>query len=303
MARDQRVKELQEFIDLTSDKVIREAAYPQEEWIINVGKGNSFLGGSLNSYSIVATQDNPPEINPQGGLLCLYKPESVNQDLEKRAANIAQHWQKIKAHSCYKRFHSYADNRLKYAVDTFEKKTKLKTASEALKSDFAQFRFYHLFAQYIESYLFYDEFGRPQKYADAIILRQAKGHAEKLLEGFREGLRLSNNHYQLEALLKQLLIEINQAPRKDKETPTAAKRRALEAFAFVSVDEFGETSATILGHLAEILGWNNPSNSTMEEIVATAKKKHQTATEKRQTEKAKKLAEALLQPPAIIAKK
>lgn len=301
MARDQRVKELQEFIDLTSDKVIREAAYPQEEWIINGGNTGTGLLSVLNNYSDVSSMDDPPEItrkiNTFKLLLDSNKPEPVKQDLEKRAENIAQHWQKIKAHSCYIRFHSYADNRLKYAVVTFEKKTKLKTASEALKSDFAQFRFYHLFAQYIESYLFYDEFGRPQKYADAIILRQAKGHAEKLLEGFREGLRLSNNHYQLEALLKQLLIEINQAPRKDKETPTAAKRRALEAFAYISIYEFGEASATILGHLAVILGWDNYSSSTMEEIVATAKKKHQTATEKRQTEKAKKLAEALLQPP------
>lgn len=305
----QSANELEDFMKLTSDKVIREVAYPEAEWIENGGgKGNGFLSGYLKSYSAVSIQDNPPDINPQGGLLRPNNLEPVKQDLAKRAANIAQHWQKVKAHSCYKRFHGYANDRLKFAVETFEKKTKLKTAPDALKSDLALFRFYHLFAHYIEAYLLYDKFGYRQKYADAKVRGQAKGHVESLQADFRNGLRLSNNHQQLDALLKQLWIEIDQAPRKDNETPTAAKRRALENFAYISIYKFGEASATILGHFAAILEWgkdNNTthSNSTMDVIVATAKKKHQQGAEKLQREKAKKLAEALRQPPAIIAKK
>lgn len=307
MSVDQQYKEFRDFTDLTSDKVIREAAYPESEWLENGGgKGNGFLGGYLNSYSIVGTQDSPPEIRPTAsGLLSTGIAEPVRQNLEKRAANIAQHWQKVQSHPCYTRFHSYTDNRLKYAVDTFEKKAKLKTAPDALKSDFALFRFYRLFADYIESYLIFDKYGHPQKYADAKVLDKASRHVKKLQDYFKnDGLKLNDflAQLQLESHLKQLALEIDQAPRKDKQTPTAAKRRALEAFAYISLREFGEASATMLGYLAEILGWENPSSSKMDDIVATAKKKHQQATEKLKIEKTKKLAEALRQPPAIIAK-
>lgn len=303
----QSANELEDFMKLTSDKVIREAAYPEAEWIENGGgKGNGFLSGYLNSYSAVSIQDNPPDINLQGGLLSPHSTEPVKQDLTKRAVNIAHHWQNVKAHPCYRRFHGYAYNRLNEAVQLFKDKTNLKSAADALKSDLALLRFYHLFAQYIEAYLLYDKFGYRQKYADAKVLKQAKGHVEKLQEDFGQGLRLNNNHYQLEALLKQLSIEIDQAPRKDRETPTAAKRRVLENFAYISILEFGEASATILGYFAEILGWNKLSNSTMDEVVANAKKKHQLFIEKLEREsysQSKKLAEALRLPPSIIAKK
>jgi hypothetical protein len=297
----QSCNDLEEFIKLTSDEVIRLAAYPDAEWVENGGKltAAGFLGGAYNARLV---SDEPPVIETTSGnlynaLLERHKLAKVKQNLDKRKANIAAHWKKLKAHSCYKRFHGYADNRLQFAVKIFEKKAKRNDAPNTLKSDLALFRFYHLFAQYIESYLIFDKYGQPQKYADKKVLDKAKGHVEKLQADFSKGLRLNNNHHQLDALLKQLSIEIVLASRKKRETPTAAKRRALEALAYRSIYEFGEASATILGHFAVILGWDNHSNSTMDDIVATAKEKHQQATKKLEREKAKKLAEALRQPP------
>ena len=53
---DEQLKRRDSFLELTSDETLKMAAYPQDEWIENGGgKGNGFLGGSLNSYSIVAT--------------------------------------------------------------------------------------------------------------------------------------------------------------------------------------------------------------------------------------------------------
>ena len=309
----QCANELDEFIKLTSGKIIRLAAYPDVEWVENGGRPTPTIAGGLlgSNYDARHYSDKPPVIesssrNTFKSLLGQPNCISVEQNLDKRKANMAAHWVKVKAHPCYKKFHGYADNRLSFAVETFKKKAKLNDAPDALKSDLALFRFYNLFAQYIESFLIFNEYGYIRKYADAKVLNRAKGHIEKLQADFRDGLRLGNNHHQLEALLKQLSIEIDTAPRKDKETPTAAKRRALESFAYISILEFGEASATILGYFAVILAWDNHSNSTMDDIVVTAKKKHQQATEKLEKEKgkayAKKLAEALRQPPAIIAK-
>lgn len=290
-----RASELQDFIDITSDKIIREAAYPEAEWIENGGgKGNGLFTNFLHNYSSVDFQDNPPTITKMLGLLGEVGTEQVFQNTEKRKANIVAHWQCVKAHPCYKKFHGYANDRLKLAVQTFEKKSKLNNAPEKLKSDLAVFRFYHVFAQSIAAFMLFSEHGYQPKYADAKMQRKAKGHVENLLFDFSEGVRLSYNHHQLESLLKQLLVEINQAPRKDKETPTAAKRRALECFAYFSMFEFGSASATILGYFAEILGWDNRSNSTMDNIVKKASEKYN----KEQRERLIKR----LQSPAIITK-
>ena len=305
----QCANELDEFIKLTSGKIIRLAAYPDVEWVENGGRPTPTIAGGLlgSNYDARHYSDKPPVIesssrNTFKSLLGQPNCISVEQNLDKRKANIAAHWVKVKAHPCYKKFHSYANNRLDKAVKVFENKAKRNDALDELKSDLALFRFYHLFAQYIEAYLLYEKFGYRSKYADAKVLNRAKGHVEKLQADFRDGLRLGNNHQQLKALLTQLLIEIDTAPRKDNETLTAAKRRALESFAYISILKFGEASATILGHFAEILGWDNCSSSTMDKIVATAKEKNHQFAEKIEKEKAKKetaskLAEALRQPP------
>lgn len=275
---DEKFNLLKDFVEITSDKVIREAAYPRDEWVENGGHIADRLLSHVNSYSFVSIQDNPPEIIKKTGLLYSDLKDSergvVKQNPLKRAQNIALHWKKVWAHPCYIRFHDYNNSRLRCAVETFKKKAKRNKAAIALKSDLALFRFYNLYAQFIESYLIFQEKGYRRRYADAKTLTKAKNHIEKLQKDFRDGLKLRNNHHQLETLLKQLAVEIEQAPRKDKETPTAAKRRALLNFAFFSIQEFGETSATILGNFAEILGWDNASNSTMDEIVVTAKDKY-----------------------------
>ena len=276
---NEKLDVLDGFIELTSDRVIREAAYPRDEWVENGGNTANGLFSGINNYSIVSIQDSPPLITPKTtGLLSQYlynvNPDPVKQDIHKRSKNIAHHLLKVQAHPCFKQFNISSNPSLDFAVSTFKKKAKRLDAPQGLKSDLALFKFYNLYAQYIEMFLIFDDCGFRQPYANAKLLTQAKRHIEKLQIDFRAGLRLNNNHYQLESLLRQLSIEIDQAPRKDKETPTASKRRTLENFAHTSIVVFGEISSTILGYFAEILGWDNPSNSTMDEIVLTAKKKH-----------------------------
>ncbi len=278
MASDVLIDVLEEFLDLTSDKVIREAAYPQVEWIENKGNiGNGLLGGHINNYSVVSLYDEPPVITPKvGGLLdYLYSetPKPVNQDLEKRAVNIANHRQKVQAHQYYKELNN--DVNFKSALETFQKKKKLANAPIKLKSEFADFRFYNLTTLHIGVQKLYDEMGYSKTYPDKDLLKQAKGHIQKLQTDFGNGVKLSNyqSQSQLQNYLKQLINEIDQAPRKDNETATAAKRRRLESFAFYSMYAFDEASATVLGYLALMLGWHNYHNKTMETIVKNTKVK------------------------------
>jgi hypothetical protein len=288
MAVDQQIKELRDFTDLTSDKAIREAAYPEVEWLENGGgKGNGFLGGYLNSYSIVATQDNPPEISPRAaGILSGGITEPVKQNLEKRAANIASHWEKVQSHVYYKKLNN--DVNYTSAWNKFQIKIQSTSASKGYKSEFANFRFYNLIALHIGYQMICDEVGYRPEYPKKKVLEQAEGHIGKLQADFKKGLKLNDSLAQLhlESHLKQLALETGQAPRKDKETETAPKRRCLEGFALACIYAFDEASSTILGDLAVVLGWQNCHPSTIGEIVSFAK-------EKVQKERNKALAKAL----------
>ena len=290
MAVDQQLKDLNDFIELTSDEVIREAAYPKEEWIENGGNiATGLLGGTVNNYSKVTYQDEPPLITKYLGLLANIPNPTISQDTQKRLANTASHWQKVQAHQYYKTLSS--DDNFKRAFETFQKKKNLTTAPAGLKSEFADIRFYNLIALHIGVQKIYDALGYKRTYPDKDLLDKARGHIEKLQSDFRDGLKLSDykSQSQLQNYLNQLIMEIDQAPRKDSETTTAPKRRRLERFAMFSIYAFGEASATILGHLALMLGWDDYHHKTMEVIVKNVK----TKVEK---EHSKALANALKTP-------
>lgn len=277
MALDKDFEEFNSFMDLTSDKVIREAAYPLQEWLENGGNNANGLFSGSNSYSIVATQDNPPEIRPTGaGILSDRSDEPVKHDPARRVANIDAHWQKVQSHVYFKKLNN--DVNFKKAWDKFQKKTKEKNASKRYKSEFANFHFYNLIARHIGFQLISDKVGYKPKYPTARVLKQARGHIEKLQDYFiNDGLKLNDflAQFQLESHLKQLVLEIDQAPPKDKETTTAPKRRCLEGFAVACIYAFDEASSTILSNLAGVLGWGDCHPSTIGEIVSFAKDKVQ----------------------------
>ena len=274
MAVNQQIKDLNDFIELTSDEVIREAAYPKEEWIENGGNiATGLLSGTVNNYSKVTYQDEPPLITKYLGLLANIPNLTISQDTQKRLANTASHWQKVQVHQYYKTLSS--DDNFKKAFETFQKKKNLTTAPAGLKSEFADIRFYNLIALHIGVQKIYDALGYKLTYPDKDLLHKARGHIEKLQSDFRDGLKLNDykSQSQLQNYLNQLIMEIDQAPRKDRETTTAPKKRRLERFAMFSIYAFGEASATILGHLALMLGWDNYHHKTMELIVKNVKTK------------------------------
>jgi hypothetical protein len=264
----------EEFLDLTSNKAIREAAYPEEEWVENGGNiANGLLGGLVNNYNPVSLYDEPPTITKYINLLTNTPNPTISQNNEKRAANIASHWLKVQSHQYYEILNK--DSNFKKAFATFQTKKKLVSAPAELKSEFADFRFYNLTALHIGLQKIYDELGYIKSYPDRKLLNKAKGHIKKLQSFLGNGLKLNNfqSHQQLQNHLCQLIIEIDQAPRKDNETKTAPKRRSLEGFALSSFYAFGEASATILGYLALMLEWDNYSHKTMETIVSNVKNK------------------------------
>ena len=275
MTDNQYFKDLEDFLDLTSDEVIREAAYPREEWTENGGNtANGLLTANVNNYSVVSLQDEPPTIKKNSFNFFTNTPnQTISQNNEKRVANIASHWKKVQAHQYYKKLNY--DVNFKSALETFQKKKKLANAPIKLKSEFADFRFYNLITLHIGVQKIYDEMGYKRTYPDRELLKKAKGHIQKLQSDFRDGVKLSNyqSQSQLKNYLNQLIYEIDQAPRKDNETASAPKRRRLERFSLNSIYAFDEASATILGHLALMLGWDNFHHKTMEDIVKNARDK------------------------------
>lgn len=275
----EKFTELYEFIDLTSDAAIREAAYPIDEWKGNGGNTGSGMLAGFNNYTMVKMQDDPPEITRLGnGLLNPFnenKPNPVKQELDKRAANIAEHWEKVQCHAYFKNLNK--DVNFTSAWSKFQKKTKLESASRGYKSEFAKFRFYNLIAQHIGFQQICDEVGYKHTYPKKKVLGEAEGHIKRLQADFKNGLKLNefNAQFQLESYLKQLVLQINQAPRKAKETPTAAKRRSLEGLSVACINVFDEASSTILSNLAGVLGWVDCHTSTISEIVSFAKEKVQ----------------------------
>ena len=277
-----KIKLRDSFLELTSDRALRMAAYPQEEWVKNGGSIYSgFLGGASN-YTSIVTQDNPPEIIPQYGLLSLCNPEPVKQDLKKRAENIASHWQKVKSHDYYKWLMS--DVNFKNAWSKFQnKKDKIEYNDlvsifkklKPINSEFADFRFCNLVTLHIGLEIIYKEFNYEPKFPHAKLFVKAKGHIEKLQADIRNGIKLTSysSQDQLETLLHQLIIEIDQAPKKDYETITAKYRRRLENFALSFRLAFGFVSATILTDLSAMLGWSS-DHATIVRIVQVTKSKH-----------------------------
>lgn len=280
---DEQFNLIESFLDLTSDLAIREAAYPLEEWIQNGGgQGSGFLDGLLNSYSKIATQDNPPEIIPQDGLLSLYKPEPVGQDHAKRAENIAAHWKRVQAHAYYQELSRDDNINFKNAWGKFQKKKDKKTNDlvsivkklNPIDSEFADFRFCNLVTSHVGFQILLTEFNYEPKTPNAKLFVKAKGHIEKLQGDIRNGIKLNSPklHHQFETLLNQLILEIDQAPKKDYETPTAKYRKCLESFALNFRCAFGFVSPSILNDLAAMLEWS-PDHTTIDRIVRSTKSK------------------------------
>ena len=274
MAVNQQLKDLNDFIELTSDEVIREAAYPKEEWIENGGNiATGLLGGMVNNYSRVTYQDEPPLITKYLGLLYDIPNLTISQDTQKRLANTASHWQKVQVHQYYKTLSS--DDNFKKAFETFQKKKNLTPAPAGLKSEFADIRFYNLIALHIGVQKIYDALGYIRTYPNAKLFKQARGHIEKLQVDIGDGIKLNSysSQRQLETLLSQLILEIDQAPKKDYETTTAKYRRRLENFALSFMRAFGFVSATILTNLSAMLGWSC-EHTTIDRIVKATKTKY-----------------------------
>ena len=174
---DEQINLIESFLDLTSDHAIREVAYPKEEWIENGGNiATGLLRGTVNNYSKVTYQDEPPLITKYINILTNIPNPTISQNNAKRAANIASHWKKVQVHQYYKTLIS--DTNFTTALNTFQKKKKLANAPVKLKSEFADFRFYNLIALHIGVEKLYDALGYKLTYPDRKSLIQAKGQAD-----------------------------------------------------------------------------------------------------------------------------
>lgn len=275
----EQIKLRESFLELTSDVALRMAAFTSDEWVA--------LGGTLLGYGQVASQDNPLPIQTfLGGLLgnaFTTKTPVINyQDPVKRAENIAAHWTKVKSHDYCKWLMSGTN--FKNAWPKFQNKKDKKTSNalssvvnklKPINSEFADFRFLRLVTLHIGFQIIADDAGYKPTYAESKTLVKAKGYITKLQATFVEGLALSNylHHDQLKRHLEQLLLEIDHAPPKEKETPTFEKRKCLEAFALSFRHAFGFVSATILTDLSAMLGWSS-DHTTIDRIVKATKTKH-----------------------------
>jgi hypothetical protein len=272
---DKKFKLRDEFLELTSDRAIRMAAYTSEEWKRN---GGTFLG-----YGQVYIQDEPPivELYPCGLLGSAFstlKPLKNQQDPKQRTINIANYLKLVEGHDYYKWLKS--DVNFVKAWNKFQKKkTTPHKGSIALmlpiQSEFADFRFLRLVALNIGFQILADEVGYKPKYPDIKTMDRTKGYVTKLQGNFKNGVKIDNlvHQTQLERLLEQLLLELNRAPRKEKETPTMEKRKCLEAFAMGFMGNFQFISAAILTDLAAMLDWT-AEHTTIDRIVKNTKAKN-----------------------------
>lgn len=280
---DDKFKLRESFLELISDRTIRMAAYTIDEWSSN--------GGTLLGYGQVAFQDEPPiaESYP-GGLLgsafSTLTPIKNHQDPIKRAENIADHRKLVEGHDYYKWLIS-DDNFVKAWYKFKKKKISPHKGSLALvlcvNTEFADFRFLRLVALHLGFQILADEVGYKPTYPDVKTIDKTKGYITKLQTAFKDGIKIDNllQQSQLENLLEQLLLEINRAPRKEKETPTMEKRKCLEAFSMEFLNIFQFISATILNDLVAMLNWT-AEHTTIDKIVKKTK-----------TRKAQLLAKAL----------
>ena len=262
------------FLKLTGDSAIREAAYPLSEW-----EQNECFKFS-NGYS-VPYQDEPPEIikNQRLGLLLGTEQISIKQDPQSRANNIAAHWKKVEAHPCYQWLLS--DNNFTSAQTKFKQKQSIADKSSKLNSEFADFRFVRTIVFCIGYQLHREKIGFQPVYADAELLKQAKGYVSNLRDSIKKGVRLSDWQAQsdLKSLLEQLQLEISLAPRKEKVTATSEKRKCLEAVALEMQLDFDLVSATILSDLAAMLNWQ-ADHTTIDKVVKSTKENHRKALAK-----------------------
>ena len=128
------------FIELTSDRAIRMAAYTSDEWLSN--------GGSLLGYDLVVSQDVPPieESYPGGMFGSAFSkkiPVKNKQDPVKRAENIAKHWKKVVSHEYYEQL-NHGTN-FSNAWDKFQKNKSSVIRKDLVSilviNEFADFRF------------------------------------------------------------------------------------------------------------------------------------------------------------------
>lgn len=248
-----------EFLELTSDVSLREAAYPPDEWKMN--------GGLINVLGYSAQfNDNPPDIEIRGRGTCVSKViKRVSQDSKSRKRNIATYRNKIRQHPYYLCISS--DNNFIKAMAEFEKLYTQKSPNLPV-SEFADFRFMRIVAKHIPSTLFMGERIFKLNHPDRRNLTQANGYINKLHLSFDAGVGLSDysRQLQLQSLLKNLQNEIEGAPRKDRYTETQEKRKCLESIALELYTTFDLCSENLLASFSDMLEWSADSKTIREVI-------------------------------------
>lgn len=243
-----------EFLELTSDSSLREAAYPPDEWKKN--------GGLLTILRYPAQfHDNPPDIEIRSTISGRRKvTKLVSQDSKSRERNIEAYRNIIRQHPYYL-YISQDENFIK-AKTEFEKLSSQKKSSK-LVSEFADFRFMRIVARHIPFTLFMEESIFKPNHPDSRLLTQANGYIKKLLVSFDSGIGLNDypKQLQLQSLLKNLQNEIQSAPRKDRFTETQVKRKCLESIALELNLNFDICSEIIITAFADILEWTADSKT------------------------------------------
>jgi len=247
-----------DFLELTSDTALREAAYPPDEWKQNGGL-ITYIGYPAQSC------DDPPGIE----IRSKWNPKKVIkivwQDPISRERNIAVYRKKMLQHPYY--LYIIKDEIFIKAKAEFEKLSSPEKTGKPL-SEFADFRFMRIVARHIPFTLFMEEGVFKPNYPDSRLLTKTNGYINKLLSCFDSGVGLNDytKQLQLQSLLKTLRNEIQSAHRKEKYTDTQEKRKCLEAIALELKLNFNICSESIITDFAEMLGWYADSK-TIREIV------------------------------------
>jgi hypothetical protein len=186
------------------------------------------------------------------------------QNPEVRAKYIEVHRLKMHAHPFYSWLESNshfcaAQKRFDYARN--------RSRQGPMLSEFADFRFVRIVALYVGSFWLFKQLGIRSSHATKRQARQAKGYAKKLREIMSAGVRLrdSKQQNQLNILLKQLEMEIESAPRKEKEDKTFEQRKCVEQVAFQLQSTFGKVLPSILSEIAGMVDWL-PDMTTIDRV-------------------------------------
>lgn len=266
--------DLQEFLTLTSDIAIREAAYPIDQWVQSGGnpilyKIVSFNDDVRTSFRLNIQLNNQPK--PTVHCSKSGKPMHMQNSLL-RAENIANYLMKLKKHNVYKWL-----NQSVHFNSAHEKffKLKIHSKSNINKSEYDDIRFIGIVARFVGTRELASQTDSTTCFPSSKELNQAKGHVNKLLNLISKGIALSDikNQSQLIELLVKLNAELDLSPRKPKVSVNFETRLILEKIAYNFILTFSATYTTILHDLAWMMDWSvNPT--TIAKLVEQVRSKH-----------------------------